>query len=200
MKTIDTKGQLCPAPLILAKKGIQEAADGEEIEIHTDNETSLHNLKNYLKELKLTPTITKKGNVHILTVVKSETLSDFPSPESFCAAPTSSNFVVVIKSEFMGTGDDKLGHFLMEAFLDSLNESDKLPSAILLYNSGVKIALNETVTARSLQELENIGIPIYACGKCLEYYNIKDLIAVGMVSNMFTITKHMTEAGHIIYP
>ncbi|MDD5183919.1 MAG: sulfurtransferase-like selenium metabolism protein YedF [Paludibacter sp.] len=200
MKTIDTKGQLCPAPLILAKKGIQEAAAGEEIEILTDNETSFHNLKNYLKELKLKPTIRTEGNVHMLTINKTEVISDFPSPESFCANPTSTNFVVAIKSEFMGTGDDEIGHFLMEAFLDSLNESDKLPSAILLYNSGVKIALKETVTARSLQTLENIGIPIYACGKCLEYYKIKDLIAVGMVSNMFAITKHLTEAGHIIYP
>ncbi|OIP83486.1 MAG: hypothetical protein AUK44_05140 [Porphyromonadaceae bacterium CG2_30_38_12] len=200
MTLIDTKGQLCPAPLILAKKGIQEAAQGEEIEILTDNETSFHNLKNYLKELKLTPTITKQENVHILKLYKTDTLVDELNPASFCETPIKPTYVVAIKSEFMGTGDDEIGHLLMEAFLDSLLESDKLPSAILLYNSGVKIALKETVTARSLQELENIGVPIYACGKCLEYYNVKEMIAVGMISNMFSITKLLTEAGHVIYP
>ena len=40
MKQIDTRGQLCPAPLILAKKGIEEATAGEIIEILTDNDTA----------------------------------------------------------------------------------------------------------------------------------------------------------------
>ena len=200
MKRIDTKGQPCPAPLILAKKGIQDASAGEEIEILTDSETSFHNLQNYLKELKLTTIFKKEGNVHILTFIKPEIIVDYLSPEDFCKIPVKSNYVVAIKSEFMGTGEDEIGQLLMEAFLDSLYESDKLPSAILLYNSGVKIAMKGKLTARSLQALEDIGIPIYACGKCLEYYKIKDLIAVGMVSNMFSITKHLTEAGHIIYP
>jgi len=200
MKTIDTKGQLCPAPLILAKKGIQESAAGETIDILTDNDTAFHNLQNYLTELKLTPQIRKEGEVHILRVIKPEILSDFPSAESFCIAPVATNYVVVIKSEFMGIGVDELGQFLMQAFINSLIEAEKLPAAILLYNSGVKVAVKGTETALSLQELEDKGIPIYACGKCLEYYNIKYLMAVGMVSNMYTITKYMTEASHVIYP
>jgi len=199
MKIIDTKGQLCPTPLILVKKGIMEAADGETIEILTNNDTAFLNLQTYLKELKLTPQIRKEGDVNILTVVKPEILSDFSSADSPCA-PKASNYVVVIKSEFMGSGVDELGQFLMQAFVNSLNEADKQPTAILLYNSGVKVAVKGTETAISLEKLENKGIPIYACGKCLEYYKIENLMAVGMVSNMYTITKYMTEAGHVIYP
>lgn len=200
MKTINTNGQLCPAPLIAAKKGIQEAAAGEEIEILTDNDTAFQNLQNYMKELKLSPKIRKEGEVHILTVIKPESLTDFLSPESFCATPATSNYIVAIKSDAMGVGENELGHLLMRAFINSLKDADKLPTAILLYNSGVKVAVKGTDTALSLQELEDKGVAIFSCGTCVEYYGLKELLAVGMISNMYTMTKYMTEAGHIVYP
>ena len=199
MKQIDTRGQLCPAPLILAKKGIEQAVAGEEIEILTDNDTALCNLKDYLAELKLIPQQRSEGNVHVLTVTKPEVLSESPAAETFCHTPAS-NYVVVIKSDTMGEGETELGQILLRAFINSLKEADKLPSAILLYNKGVKVALKGTDTALSLQALEEKGIVIIACGTCLDYYEVKDKLAVGMISNMYTLTRYMSEAGHIVYP
>jgi len=199
MKTIDTRGHLCPAPLIMAKKGISEATPGEAIEILTDNDTACQNLQNYLTELKLNPQVRTEGNVHIFTLTAPEALAAAPSPESFCAAPAN-DYVVAIKSNAMGIGDDDLGHILMRAFINSLNAADKLPTAILLYNSGVKVALKDTDTALSLQELEDKGVAVMACGTCVEYFGVKESLAVGMISNMYTITKYLSEAGHVVYP
>ena len=100
----------------------------------------------------------------------------------------------------MGEGEAELGQILLRAFINSLKEADKLPSAILLYNNGVKVALKGTDTALSLQALEEKGIVIIACGTCLDYYEVKDKLAVGMISNMYTLTRYMSEAGHIVYP
>lgn len=199
MKQIDTRGQLCPAPLIMAKKGIGEAASGEEIEILTDNDTALCNLKNYLTELKLTPQIRKEGEVHILTVTKSEIPAESAAAESFCKTPDA-DYIVVIKSDTMGVGEVELGHILLRAFVNSLIEADKLPKAILLYNNGVKVALKGTDTALSLQALEEKGVAIIACGTCVDYYGVKEQLTVGMISNMYTLTRYMSEAGHIVYP
>lgn len=199
MKTIDTRGQLCPAPLIMAKKGINEATPDEEIEILTDNDTACQNLENYLTELKLNPQIRTEGDVHIFSITAPELVASSPSPESFCATPAN-DYVVAIKSDAMGTGDEDLGHLLMRAFINSLNAADKLPTAILLYNSGVKVALRDTDTALSLQELEDKGVAIIACGTCVEYFGVKESLAVGMISNMYTITKYLSEAGHVVYP
>jgi selenium metabolism protein YedF len=199
MKTIDTRGHLCPAPLIMAKKGIQEAAAGEEIEILTDNDTACQNLENYLTELKLNPQLTTEGSVHKFRITAPTTSIEAISAESFCATPAN-DYVVAIKSDAMGMGDDDLGHILMRAFINSLNAADKLPTAILLYNSGVKVALKETDTALSLQELEDKGVAIISCGTCVEYYGVKETLAVGMISNMYTITKYLSEAGHVVYP
>ena len=39
-----------------------------------------------------------------------------------------------------------------------------------------------------------------ACGTCVEYFGVKNSLAVGMISNMYTITKYLSEAGHVVYP
>ena len=104
------------------------------------------------------------------------------------------------KSDVMGQGDSQLGQILLRAFVNSLKEAALLPKAILLYNSGIKIALTGTDTAASLQELEEKGVAIIACGTCVDYYEVKNQLAVGMISNMFTLTRYMSEAGHIVYP
>lgn len=51
MKTIDTRGLLCPAPLIQTKKALKEAQSGDRFEIILDNDTACSNVVSYLKEL-----------------------------------------------------------------------------------------------------------------------------------------------------
>lgn len=36
-----------------------------------------------------------------------------------------------------------------------------------------------------LLELENMGVEIFSCGTCLDYFQLKDRLAVGKVTNMF---------------
>jgi peroxiredoxin family protein len=49
-----------------------------------------------------------------------------------------------------------------------------------------------------LHELCAGGVKILACGTCLGYYELKDKVAVGEVSNMYTITETMLRAGKVI--
>ena len=195
----ERKETTLPIAPSLAKKGIEEAIAGEIIEILTDNDTALCNLQNYLAELKLTPQLRSEGAVHTLTLVKPGRLPDTSGAERFCTTP-GKDYIVVIKSDVMGQGDSQLGQILLRAFVNSLKEAALLPKAILLYNSGIKIALTGTDTAASLQELEEKGVAIIACGTCVDYYEVKNQLAVGMISNMFTLTRYMSEAGHIVYP
>ena len=72
-----------------------------------------------------------------------------------------------------GPGRFPTGTNPLRAFVNSLKEAALLPKAILLYNSGIKIALTGTDTAASLQELEEKGVAIIACGTCVDYYEVK---------------------------
>ncbi len=71
MKQIDTSGHLCPTPLILAKRGLDEINGGDEFAIMTDNETSFNNLMSYLKDVGANPTSKQLGEAYLISGKKS---------------------------------------------------------------------------------------------------------------------------------
>lgn len=198
MKTVDARGLLCPAPLILTKKAIDSAQQGDALEVLIDNETSLSNVLSYLNELQIIPIKESADELFTLRFTKPSELKQGVQATDFCFAPTA--YVVVIKSETMGEGSNELGALLMRAFVNSLKEVERLPSAIILYNGGVKLGVKGTDTAQSLAELEKRGVGIISCGTCVDYYGLKNEMAVGAISNMYKITKLVSEAGHVVYP
>lgn len=200
MKTIDTRGLLCPAPLIHTKKAIKEAQGGEILEVLLDNETACQNVSSYLKELGINTDIVLNENIQHIRFTVPDQVNEAVNAESFCKAPANNNYVVVLKSELMGEGDPQLGTLLMRAFINSLKETDLLPSSIILYNSGVKLAIDGSDTAASLAEMENKGVTIICCGTCVDFYELKPVIKIGTISNMFRITQLTSEAGHVVYP
>lgn len=200
MKTIDTRGLLCPAPLIQTKKAIKGASEGEQIEVLLDNETACQNVSAYLKELGINTDVVLNESVQHIRFTVPAQVDESLDAGSFCKTPVNNNYVVVLKSELMGEGDPQLGALLMRAFINSLKETDQLPSSIILYNSGVKLAIDGSDTAASLAEMENKGVTIVCCGTCVDFYELKSVVKVGTISNMYRITQLTSEAGHIIYP
>lgn len=198
MEIIDTCGKPCPAPLILTKQAIQKTRPGDTLKVITDNETSFRNLKNYLKELQIGFKEIYSGYQFQLEFVVPKSQKENIPAEQFCS--TSRNYVVVIKSDTMGEGDEHLGKILMRGFINALTETEQLPSTIILYNSGVKTALEGTDTADTLLKLEKKGVTIMACGTCVDFFEVREQLAVGVIGNMFQITRLMAHADHIIYP
>ena len=202
IQTIDTRGHLCPTPLIMAKKAIAAAQAGEELLILSDNTTSCQNLMQYLTDLGAMPCQTNQGNEFHITLKVPEEKHASVSAQTYCTTPASDQktYVVVIKSDKMGHGDDGLGSILIRAFVNSLKDADRLPTHIILYNTGVKLALKATDTGESLTALHQLGVEIIVCGTCADYFSIKEQLAVGTISNMYQITKITAEAGHVVYP
>lgn len=201
MKQIDTRGHLCPTPLIMAKKGLDEINGGDEFAIMTDNETSFNNLMSYLKDAGANPT-SKQLRESYLISGKKALVDKNVDVEAYCEVPgqPSNKYVVAIKSQKMGEGSDELGAILMRGFINALTEADVKPTHVVLYNSGVNLTAEGTDTANTLQKLEDIGVTILVCGTCVDYYQLKGKIKVGMVSNMYQITNILAKTGHIVYP
>ena len=55
-------------------------------------------------------------------------------------------------------------------------------------------------TEQKLKSLEAQGVEIMTCGTCLDYYGLKDKLAVGTVTNMYSIVETMAKAGRIVRP
>ena len=75
-----------------------------------------------------------------------------------------------------------------------------MPTTILQYNGGAKISCAESPSLEDLKSLEAQGVNIMTCGTCLDYYGIKEKLAVGSVTNMYVIAQTMMEADHIVKP
>jgi selenium metabolism protein YedF len=202
MITIDTCGNLCPQPLIMTKKALDQMQTGEQFEVLTDNDTSHQNLMSYLEALQANPTSEKHDNIWTIRASKPANISPTVAIEEYCDTPANrqGNYVVVIKNQVMGFGDDDLGKLLMRGFINSLKEQERLPSHIILYNAGVLLTVDVTDTAQSLNELTIKGVSVIVCGTCVDFYQIKEKLGVGTISNMFQITNILTSTEKIIYP
>ena len=204
MRIVDTKGQLCPAPLIAAKKALKETVAGESFIVLTDNKTSFDNLCRFLKDNKADIKSGESGGVWTLTVTKSSTDIVQPNVEEYYASSIphfqQGNYIVVISSDKMGEGDDELGHLLMINYIKALKDLDKLPKRIVFYNNGVKLATKSSPAIEHLRDLEKMGVELLLCATCVNYYCLETVVGVGTVSNMYTIAKAMATSDKVIKP
>jgi selenium metabolism protein YedF len=107
--------------------------------------------------------------------------------------------VLVVPGEFMGRGEhDELGQILVRGFFHTLGEVQPLPDTIIFFNSGVKLVVEGSPVVDDLRALAEVGVEILACGTCLRYYDLKEKVAVGTVSNMYTIAETMVGAGSLV--
>ncbi len=200
MKTLDTKGLKCPQPLIMLKEALLDLKSGEEIRVETDNDTSLKNLLSYLKDQGVEPEVSSVGTVHTLVAPKPDQDIASSNAAIYCTTDLPISYVVCIKGELMGDGDPELGKLLMETFMDNLKLQEQLPTHVVLYNGGVKLAMKDSPVCNSLTELEELGTRIMLCGTCIDHYGLQFDIGVGMISNMVVITETLASAGHVVTP
>ena len=191
MKIVDARGETCPVPVIMLKKALQETKD-ENIRAIVDNELSRQNVEKMLAEKGLKFHSYRENSDYVVEV-------DLIEADASAAAETKIlEDVIVLSSNTMGRGDDVLGATLMKNFLYALTESDALPSAILIYNTGVKLASENPDTIADLKKLESRGVKLMACGLCLNFFGLQDKLQVGSVTNIYAIVQMKLSAKKLI--
>lgn len=204
MKLVDTRGQLCPAPIISAKKALRTIPDGESFIILTDNLISYNNLLRFLHDNKAEVISERLDDRWELKVTKNGDAKEMPDPEEYCAPDVvhfeKGNFIVAVSSDTMGEGDALLGSLLIANFIKAVKDLDILPSKIIFYNGGVKLAVNDSPVIDHLRQLEKMGVGIILCSTCVNHYRISDRIGTGTQGNMFTIVQDLANASKILRP
>jgi hypothetical protein len=76
---------------------------------------------------------------------------------------------------------------------------DPVPDAIVFLNTGVKLACENSPVLDDLCALEAEGMEMLVCGTCLGYFELKDKLTVGQVSNMYDIAETMLQAGKVLH-
>lgn len=188
MANIDARGLQCPQPVILTKKALEEITSGEVLTI-VDNITARENLARLAANLNCQFDAEEKDGCFHVKIIK---LGESEKKD------TNNDFIIVITSDKLGTGDEELGKLLMKTYTYTLNETKPYPKAVIFMNSGVKLVVEGAETLDNIQKLHNKGIEIISCGTCLDFYNIKDKLKAGIVGNMYTIVEYMHTAAKVI--
>lgn len=127
-----------------------------------------------------------------------------PAAESAVPACTPDSkkhgLVAVLSANTMGNGEEQLGKILMKSFIFALTKQDQLPEIILCYNSGASLTCEDSDSLEDLKSLEAEGVKILTCGTCLDFYGLKEKLAVGGITNMYEIVEIMESAGTIVRP
>ena len=100
----------------------------------------------------------------------------------------------------MGSGNDELGKVLIKGFIFAVTQLATLPKPPPFYFGGATLPTAGSDSLEDLKSLEAQGVEIMTCGTCLDYYGLKDKLAVGTVTNMYSIVETMAKAGRIVRP
>lgn len=193
-KIVDARALPCPQPVILTRKAMTESAAVITI---VDNETAQRNVTRMAEKSGATVEPEQRSDDIYLHITTEGAPEAEPVPDPTCA-PAGDPLVLVIASEFMGRGEAELGHILIRGFFHTLGEVKPLPDTIIFFNSGVKLVVEDSPVIDDLVDLTERGVEILACGTCLDYHEMKDQVAVGVVSNMYTIAETMLGAGKVV--
>jgi len=95
-----------------------------------------------------------------------------------------SSKVLLVTSDVMGRGEDKLGELLMATFLRQLGDSQEKPTTIIFLNTGVRLTCHGSNVLTPIKNLEGQGVEILSCTTCLEYFNFREQLEVGNPTTM----------------
>lgn len=98
------------------------------------------------------------------------------------------NKTLFLKSDKIGDGE--LGSILIKGFLNAISEQTEKPKSIVCVNSAVLLTTSEDEEIISiLKKIEDKGVDIYSCGTCLDFYDIRDNLKVGIAGNAMDTAK-----------
>jgi sulfur relay (sulfurtransferase) complex TusBCD TusD component (DsrE family) len=98
----------------------------------------------------------------------------------------------------LGEAPAELQQKLAAKFLQLNLDAGTLPAKILLYTDGVKLACDGSPVIDQLRAMKDRGVELILCSTCLDFYGLREKVAVGIVGGMPDIIEALSNAGKVI--
>lgn len=193
-KRLDCRGQACPHP-VLQTKDLVEAGEVEAITVLVDNPAAQENVSRFLARAGFQVEMAQEEGALAVRGVKGASPAGVPLRQE---CRLGQRILVLLGCHRLGRGDDELGEKLMANLLSTLKEMGPDLWALVLLNSGVKLAVAGSPALATLQELAAGGVMVLVCGTCLNHFSLLNQKAVGETTNMLDIVSHMHLADKVI--
>jgi len=190
METIDCRNQACPAPVITVKRALQEHT---EIRVLLDDGAPHENVTRFARNRGCRVAEERAGSGWALTISAA---ADRKQPASAAVPPGSR--VVLITSDRIGDGPEELGRLLMRNFIHTLLETSELPNRMLFLNRGVFLTCSGSDILEALGKLHGMGVEIFSCGLCLDFFKIKEKLRAGATTNMLATAEYLLSADLVV--
>ncbi len=195
---VDARGMACPIPVVKANQALAQMNEGV-LEVHVDNSVAVENLKRMALQKGLPVKTEQTEADHYVVTILVTGAVDTTMPEITCT-DCGTNTVIAVDTDIMGRGNDELGAVLIKGFLFAVSRLETLPKTILFYNGGAKLTTEDSASLEDLRLMEQQGVEILTCGTCLNYYGLTEKLAVGSVTDMYTIVERLSRAEKVIKP
>jgi selenium metabolism protein YedF len=189
MNTIDCRSMACPAPVISVKKALEQHG---EIQVQLDDGAPRENVTRFAGNRGYEVQEERMDDGWRLTIRPG---GSFRAVEAGSAADDT---VFMITSDRLGDGPEELGRLLMKNFIFTLLESSNMPSRMLFLNSGVRLTTEGSEVIEALDKLAGMGVEIFSCGLCLDYFGIKDKLRSGATTNMLATVEAVLSTARVI--
>ncbi len=193
-KEVDARGMACPKPVIMTKKELDQLDEGSVTTI-VDNEVAVKNVSKLAESLgfeyKIDEKSDKEFHINITKGVGSNNGEETTKDEF-------EDITIAFSNNVMGGGSEELGKILIKSYIYTLTEVTPYPAKLVFYNGGVHLTCEGSEVLEDLKKLEEAGVEIISCGTCLDYYDKKDKVAVGDISNMYTIYESLKNPSNTI--
>jgi len=190
---VDARGLACPQPVIKTRQAMQGA---DQVITLVDNDSAVANVSRMAEKAGWQVKVTPEGEGYRIEMAGSALQQEaLPAGR---VEPLAGPLVLVVSADVMGRGNEELGHILIRSFFHTLGEVEPRPDRIILFNTGVRLACEGSAVLDDLCQLEAEGVEIVACGTCLGYFELKDKLAAGRISNMYDIAEAILGAGKVV--
>jgi selenium metabolism protein YedF len=187
---VDVRGRACPQPVILTRQALEQSQQ-DLVTVVADNDTARDNIVKMAESLSCEVEVDRRGHDYYIAITKPDDFGTSLEPRE--------EILFLVASDSLGRGSEDLGSLLMKNCFYALSEQGGLGKVIIFINGGVKLACTGSPALDFLLELQRDGAEIFACGTCLDYFNLKEQLSVGQVTNMYTILDYLQKVPKVIY-
>lgn len=196
---VDARNLNCPEPVIMTKKAMDENPNADIItivseEVARENVSKLAVSQGYQVEVE-----EKEDGIYLY--LKKSDVKQEAKTEVKCEAIPEQNkgdVVILVTNQFFGQGNEELGQLLMKNFLYTLTQLGSSIKNLIFMNSGVFLTCEGSPVLEHLKALEDSGVEVLSCGTCLDFYQLKEKLAVGSITNMYSAMELLTDAAKSI--
>lgn len=198
--SIDCRGLACPEPVLKTKAALEQIREGV-LTVRVDTPASRDNVRRFAESQGCAVEVSAPdaGSWQLQMVkgysceVPNPHTAIVPAPSETAALPTA----ILVTSDRIGP-EAELGEILMRAFLNTLPQAGIPPARLLFLNRGVLLTTTGSESLEVLRELESAGTEVLSCGTCLEFFDRRDALEVGSVSNMYDTVGTLTDGYRVV--